>query len=78
MTSQTEKGEKFARSHVEPGIVVLPKRDRSVATSKMPLAALAFVQRAMRELREHGTFSYAPAALSNASTNAIMARQRGS
>src|ERR1700687_3873553 len=24
MTSQTEKGEKFARSHVEPGIVVLP------------------------------------------------------
>ena len=24
MTSQTGKGEKFARSHVEPGIVVLP------------------------------------------------------
>lgn len=24
MTSQIEKGEKFARSHVEPGIVVLP------------------------------------------------------
>jgi 2-methylisocitrate lyase-like PEP mutase family enzyme len=24
MTSQSEKGGKFARSHVEPGIVVLP------------------------------------------------------
>lgn len=43
----------------------------------LAVAALAFVQRAMRELREHGTFSYGPAALSNASTNAIMARYRG-
>jgi 2-methylisocitrate lyase-like PEP mutase family enzyme len=24
ITSQSEKGEKFARNHVEPGIVVLP------------------------------------------------------
>jgi hypothetical protein len=31
----------------------------------------------MRELREHGTFGYAPAALTNTSTNTIMARHRG-
>jgi 2-methylisocitrate lyase-like PEP mutase family enzyme len=43
----------------------------------LSVAALAFVQRAMRELREHGTFGYAPAALSNAGINAIMARHRG-
>jgi 2-methylisocitrate lyase-like PEP mutase family enzyme len=43
----------------------------------LSVATLAFVQQAMRELREHGTFGYAPAALSNASTNTIMARHRG-
>lgn len=43
----------------------------------LAVAALAFVQRAMRELREHGTFSYAPGALSNTGINAIMARPRG-
>lgn len=43
----------------------------------LAVAALAFVQRAMLELRERGTFSYAPSALSNASTNAIMGRYRG-
>jgi 2-methylisocitrate lyase-like PEP mutase family enzyme len=43
----------------------------------LSVAALAFVQRAMRELREHGTFGYAPAALSNASINATMARYGG-
>ncbi|MBC8007399.1 MAG: isocitrate lyase/phosphoenolpyruvate mutase family protein [Prolixibacteraceae bacterium] len=43
----------------------------------MAVAALAFVQRALFELRERGTFSYAPPALSNATTNAIMARHRG-
>ena len=43
----------------------------------LSVATLAFVYRAMRELREHGTFGYAPAALSNASTNAIMAGYRG-
>jgi 2-methylisocitrate lyase-like PEP mutase family enzyme len=40
----------------------------------LSVAALAFVQRAMRELREQGTFGYAPAALSNASINATMAK----
>lgn len=43
----------------------------------LSVAALAFVQQAMRELREQGTFGYAPAALSNANANAIMAKQRG-
>ena len=43
----------------------------------LSVAALAFVQRAMRELREQGTFGYAPAALSNASINATMARHGG-
>jgi 2-methylisocitrate lyase-like PEP mutase family enzyme len=42
----------------------------------LSVAALAFVQQAMRELRGQGTFGYAPAALSNANTNAIMARYR--
>jgi 2-methylisocitrate lyase-like PEP mutase family enzyme len=43
----------------------------------LSVATLALVQQAMRELREHGTFGYAPAALSNASINTIMARYRG-
>ena len=43
----------------------------------LSVAVLAFVQQSMRELREQGTFGYAPAALSNANTNAIMARYRG-
>ncbi len=43
----------------------------------LSVAMLAFVQQAMRELREHGTFGYAKAALSNASTNAMMTRYRG-
>lgn len=43
----------------------------------LAVAALAFVQGAMLELRERGTFSYTSSALSNASTNAIMARYRG-
>lgn len=135
MISQTQKGEKFAGSHVEPGIVVLPNawdagsaimmaeagfpaiattsagvafalglpdgqrvsRDRMlecvaqiVAAVPVPVTAdleagygsspedvAATVRRAMHELRERGTFSYAPSALSNASTNAIMARYRG-
>jgi 2-methylisocitrate lyase-like PEP mutase family enzyme len=43
----------------------------------LSVAALGFAQQAMRELREHGTFGYAPAAPSNASINAVMARYRG-
>ena len=43
----------------------------------LSVAALGFVQQAMRELREHGTFGYAPSAPSNAGINAIMARYRG-
>jgi 2-methylisocitrate lyase-like PEP mutase family enzyme len=40
-------------------------------------AVLAFVQQAMKDLGEHGTFGYAPAALSNASINAVMQKYRG-
>lgn len=39
-------------------------------------AALAFVRRSMQELREHGSFGWAPDALSNASVNAIMEKYR--
>ena len=42
----------------------------------LSVAALAFVQQATRELRGQGTFGYALAALSNANSNAIMARYR--
>ena len=40
----------------------------------LSVAALTFAQSALRELREHGTFGYAPGSLSNASINAIMAK----
>ena len=50
---------------------------RRVSTGgSLSVAALTFAESALRELREHGTFGYAPGSLSNAGINAIMAKYR--
>ena len=58
-----------------PALEKLGVRRVSIGGS-LSVAALGFAQQAMRELREHGSFGYAPAAPSNASINAVMARYR--